>query len=281
MNKILIIGGNSQISANLRASNTESLYTSRKKNSAIYFDLIDKKSFINIESVIKQEKIQNIIFLAAETSIDRCEKDSTYTSLINVTNTCFALKKLSDLGCFTIFLSSNHVFNCSAPFIDKDSMYDPFSIYGEQKLAVEKFVKKHNLNVAIIRPTKIITKEFNLINSLRTSLSAGCQFDAFDDHFIAPISMEFLVKRLFELLNKPQTGFYQLSGDTDVSYYQLCSIIAKNENLNTNLITPIKAASRGVKATQFGSLKPFWIESSENNFQPLEKVIDFIYEGKI
>jgi dTDP-4-dehydrorhamnose reductase len=275
--RTLIVGGNSSIGKYIRAhSQWEVFYTSRKSGADIYCDLTDISSFQNIYNAIKVNNIKSVILLAAVTTIDACKKSPKETYRLNVDHTCLLLEQLNKLNCFCIFLSTNHIFDCEKPYIEANTPSKPLSEYGRQKFAVECYITEKKLNVAIIRPTKVVTLPFQIVTRMFESLSLNQTFNAFDDHFFAPITVEFLTKKIEQLIKLKRSGTYQLSGKTDVSYYQFLKLIAKEAGYSSQQITPINASSMSVCACKFGSLAPLWPEKLEDATQSIEDVIRFI-----
>ncbi len=274
-NPTLIIGGDSIVGRYLRDENPDYFYTSRRKNSeAIYFDLLQLDSFNIIEKTIIKYKISTVIILASITSIKQCELQPELTLLINVQRTKLLLEKMNKLDCFVIFISTNHIFDCKSAYNVWDGTKSPCSNYGQQKLQVEDYIVKNNFNASIIRPSKIIHNPFPLVEAMIESLNENRKFEAFDDHYFAPISIHFFSKLLKLIIQNKEEGFFQISGRSDLSYYTFLKRIAKRLNLNTSLITPVSALSKGVAPSRYGTLEAYNSLSSDLLYQPIEDTIN-------
>ncbi|MEJ6473060.1 SDR family oxidoreductase [Pseudoalteromonas piscicida] len=279
MRRTLIIGGDSNIGRYFREQHKEVAFTSRRSNAELFLDLSDPNSFEGVFKTIKEKKISSVIFLAAITKIADCENKPERSHKLNVENTCILIKELHNLGCFTVFISTNHIFDCKSPKMAVNSPKKPFSIYGQHKLEVEEYIIQHCLNVAILRPTKILTPCFSLVNAMLRDLKNGIQFEAFDDHFFSPVSINFFCDCLTEILLSKKTGVYQISGENDLSYYTFLREVAIINNLDPKLVIPIKAESKQVIAANYGSLKPKWFNDSMSGTQSALETVKLFYNG--
>ncbi|PHI36924.1 hypothetical protein CBQ28_11510 [Pseudoalteromonas sp. GCY] len=272
--KTLIIGGDSVIGQHLRNKYSNIHYTSRRKDSnAIPFDLLDAESFSDLCTHIQEKGIKNVIILAGITSIEKCEKNQSFSQLVNVDRTITLLESLDTIGCFSVFISSNHVFSCRNAFTHWHAREEPISIYGFQKRQVENFITKNKVNAVIIRPSKIIAPPFPLIEDMVHALKNGDETEAFDNHYISPISLDFFIKQLEHVITHNRAGLLQISGNSNISYYSLIKMIAKELRLDCTRLLPIPAQSKGVTPCRHGTLEPY---SSFDNDCYNQDIIDFV-----
>ncbi|KPH63891.1 hypothetical protein AMS58_02020 [Pseudoalteromonas porphyrae] len=274
-NPTLIIGGDSVVGRYLRDENPDYFYTSRKENSeAIYFDLLQLDSFNIIEKAIVEYKISTVIILASITSIKQCELQPELTLLVNVQRTKLLLEKVNKLGCFVVFISTNHVFDCKSAYSVWDGIKSPCSNYGQQKLQVENYIVENNFNASIIRPSKIIHRPYSLIESMIESLNKKQVFNAFNDHYFAPISIQFFSTLLKLIIQNKKKGIFQISGKSDLSYYVFLRMLASKLDLNSSLITPVSALSKGVTPNKYGTLEAYNTLTNTLLYQSIEDTIN-------
>ncbi|MCF6434683.1 sugar nucleotide-binding protein [Pseudoalteromonas sp. MMG022] len=280
--KTLIIGGDAALGRYLCQQDNTLRYTSRRNTlGAITFDLAKPEHFDSLNHFIKSERIQNVVVLAGITSIKLCEQQREYSEFINVERTKLLLDMLHTAGCFSIFLSTNHVFSCNKAYTPWNEPPSPCSVYGRQKHQVEQFIQSHGLNTMVVRPSKILTKPFQLIDNMVNTLKQKQTFDAFDDHYFSPVSAPFFARHINTILNKQTSGIVQISGAQDICYYEFLKKVAGMLNLNANLINPIKAATKGVLATKFGTLQPYTPYQETTSSQSIEDAInDYHYLGE-
>ena len=162
---VLIIGGNSSIGSqlchHLTKTNTKVITTSRRSDvqHALWLDLADDQSVNNFQV----PKVDSCIFLASVTSMADCENSPLTSHKINVSNTIKILEKLNTNKVYTIFPSSNQVFDAHSPSNTLSTTPLPNNNYGSMKLEVEKYIQHDYPNAAILRLGKIIGKQFPLI----------------------------------------------------------------------------------------------------------------------
>ncbi|OUR60354.1 hypothetical protein A9Q74_14165 [Colwellia sp. 39_35_sub15_T18] len=259
MAKVLIIGGDSYIGQTLHSKLIEqgdTVVATQRKNSTLnnYLDLSTPLA----NSALLSQPYDAVVFLAAMTNISQCRDFPQQAQQLNVTNTLELLNYFSRRNIFSIFMSTNQVFSCQKPNVHWQTEYQPCSLYGELKAEVEKEIYTQSLNVAIVRPTKVIGVNFLLFEQWQQTILSKTPLLAFKDHFIAPISLSFLCKQLIALIQTPENITIQLSGAKDISYYQLAQVFAEQLNLSQANITAISAVEKGVIPLPYGSLEPFY-----------------------
>lgn len=257
MANVLIIGGDSYIGQALHTLLIEQghkvVATQRKDSQqSNYLDL--SMPFVN--HTLLSLPYDAVVFLAAMTNISQCSDLPQQAQQLNVVNTLELLNYFSQRNVFSIFMSSNQVFSCQQASIHWQTEYQPCSFYGELKAKVEQEIIKQSLNVAIVRPTKVIGVNFLLFKQWLDALLNKKPLFAFKDHFIAPISLSFLCKQLMALIQTPENAIIQLSGAKDISYFELAQSFAENLNFTQANIFAISASDKGVTPLPYGSLKP-------------------------
>jgi len=271
MARVLIIGGDSYIGRALKNVLIEQGHNvvATQREDASQGNYLDLSLPLANRSLLMQQ-YDTVILLAALTNIAQCRDFPLQAQQINVVNTLELLSYFSKRNIFSIFMSTNQVFSCQQPDTHWQAEYQPCSFYGELKAKVEQEILKQSLNVAIVRPTKVIGVNFLLFEQWLEALVNNNVLSAFKDHFIAPISLSFLCKQLLALIHSPSNTIIQLSGAKDISYYQLAQIFAEKLNYSQANISAISAADKNVKPLPFGSLEPCF-GSNIANFNDIEK----------
>lgn len=143
MNKILIVGGNGYIGSRLikaLVSNGVSVISMGQNTNG------DSPEIIEIE-LTKYKKIDYslldnvdfVIYTAAISSPDICEKLTELSNLINIEATEYFIRQAIDRSCKVIFFSSDAVFgNDPSAIFTEMSPLKPISQYGRMKAEIEK-----------------------------------------------------------------------------------------------------------------------------------------------
>ena len=280
LHKALIVGGNSVIAKHLveqltiQSAIPEYYVTQRQDIDAQwYLDLSNKASIDALLNTINLEKITMVVVLAAVTSNAACLENKAYSKQVNVTNTQYLLQQLTARSVFSVYLSSSQVFDHQNAKIAFDHTYCPTTLYGKQKVSVERFIQQHKLNVAIVRMTKVIGAYFPLFEQVIDGAKTNQKTSLFNDYCAAPITINFACDALIQIMLSKKTGVYQLSGAEDLSYYDMAKRLVKQLSLTANIIG-VSSATKNITPCLYGSLLPYC--PSELNFkaQPFSEVID-------
>ena len=234
---ILILGGDSSIAKCyiklFEEKKFHFSYTSRRQitsNNSLFFDLGEP----NFE-VFMNKEYDFVIFFASICNIDFCEKNKEESYLINVKNTIKSLNVLSNISKKVLFMSSNAVFDGKKPFMSVRDLPNPLNEYGRQKSEVEQWIKINSQNISILRLSKVIYPDFNLINSWRKELNQGNLIHPFDDMYLSPTPIESVIQLMEEIRINSSNGLFHCSGAADLSYYEFALDLFKN-HANRRLI---------------------------------------------
>ena len=234
MKKILIVGINSYVGSNLgkylKIKKYKIYGTTKekiiKKKKIFYFDL-KKPNFDNLDI-----KFDDAIICASITSVKKCEKNPNITRKVNVNNTVKLLKYLSSKSIFTIFISSNLVFDGKKPFNKVNEKTNPISEYGKQKLLVEKFIKTKNYNnFSIIRFTKVIGENSKFIKNLKIKILKKRRFIYSGEYFISPINISKVCKIILKVIKNKNKGIFQAGGKKEYNLKEFIEKFLKSKNI--------------------------------------------------
>ncbi len=238
---ILVIGGDSQVGqamlSFLNEKNYRAIGTTRKKNTAqIYFDLTDSNY-----SIFENINVSAVIICASITSFEECQKNIKATRDTNVVGMIRLLDYLSGKGVYIVYMSSSAVFNGKSKNLSEYDLVCPNTVYGSQKAEVEEFILQSTTlrsNVAIVRPTKIITFENKFFYESVLSLKNSKSISMFTDYLLSPISMRYIQTSLFQLLGLKIPGIFHLSGVEDISYFSLFKKISEAIGIDPAQVSP-------------------------------------------
>lgn len=226
----------------------------REQDGEIFFQIDLSNDFTGLKKIPNS---CNIAFIcAATTKIVDCENDRVGSYAVNVTNTVKLVSTLQDLGMFVVWLSSNAVFSGKRPFSGLDEPYMPLTEYGRQKAAAEREIIELG-GVAIIRLTKVLSKDTPLIASWIKNLKNGEKIYSFSDSYFCPISLKFAIDAIAKVGCNFKEGIFNISGSDDISYFDFARMLAINSCGGDDLIRPVNKAmmqSTMLFNGRFGSL---------------------------
>ncbi len=136
-------------------------YSNKKNTIKNYFYKIDISSN-KIEKLIKKKKINSIIHCAAFSYVNDGEtnKKKYFNNNVNKTKKFIQICKKNSIKKF-IFLSSSNVYMEGKSVFKESNIKKPKNVYGQNKLEIENYLKKINLN------NFIILRLFNIVGLLR------------------------------------------------------------------------------------------------------------------
>ena len=237
---VLIIGGDSNIGKRLcvlyKSHGLNVITTTRKQESVnqnnIFLDLSQDTSKWEVPSF----NIKIAFFCASITSIDFCNKNPDYTKLVNVINTVSLIKKITKLGVYIIYISSNTVFDGNTPFAKGNDFRNPKTEYGKQKVLVENEISKLGDNIGIVRVSKVLSNSIPLFNNWISELKKGNEIRAYNDMYFSPISFDFFIESLFMITQMKLSDIIQISASNQISYFDAIMYLSKKYQINESLI---------------------------------------------
>lgn len=242
----------------------DSLITGAKGMVGSYFDFglktdIEELDIADLEKVMaftSRLKPRIIIHLAAETDMDRCEKEPDHAYRINSIGTYNVALACRKIGAKVVYVSTAGVFdgNKEEPYNEEDQP-NPQNVYGRSKYLGEVIVKDLVPEYLIARScwmfgggpgidkkfvSKIIKQfdkeEIKVVNDKIGSLTYGKD-------------LAFAIK---ELLIQNRTGLFHLSNRGSCSRYEVAKEIVKLLGVNVRII-PVDSGAFKLAATRVAS----------------------------
>lgn len=185
-----------------------------------------------------------VIFAAGITNVSLCEKHPQLSKRVNVMNTLQYIDNFLKREISVVYLSSNAVFNANIHKANVDCVYSPTTLYGKQKMEVEKalirnfFSKKKNPSIMICRLTKVVDSANPLFSTWISELKAGKTIRAFNDRVVAPISLEYTTEALINIGLEGRTGIYHLTSAQHYTYFEFARKLASALDVSESLVLP-------------------------------------------
>jgi dTDP-4-dehydrorhamnose reductase len=246
MKNALIIGGDSQIGGALARSfanqHIPGIATSRRES----FGHLQLNLATSPENWPEIPQADVAYFCAAITKLDICEEDPETTRIINVTHMQALTEQLQERGTFVVFLSSNHVFDGRKPYPKASDPTSPVNEYGRQKVAFEEWLLSRKQPAAVLRLTKVVSEQLAIISQWSAALRKNETIEAFTDLRFAPVPLAAVLSAMQEIGTGRRSGISQLSGQRDISYYDIARCVAVRCGASEELVKPVPAASKNI-----------------------------------
>jgi dTDP-4-dehydrorhamnose reductase len=244
MYSALVVGGDGLIGRGLcsalRSTDVEVISTTRRKNlGEIELDL-------GMPFNVKKLPRCDVVYLCAAISrFAACEQNPMLARHVNVTAQLELARYFFLQGAHVVFLSSNAVFNGVDEAPAEGGHPSPASVYGQLKFDAERELKilasQHSGTLSVIRLTKVLSKNLPLINNWLLSIEAGQEVEAFSDVMVSPISLNYVLDCLRRCGEIRYNGILHLSGEDELSYYELVKALAGSIGLDSTLVQAVRS----------------------------------------
>ena len=247
----LIIGGDGEVgqglAAGLRAAGAPVVCTTRRAVASAGWVHLDLAAIP--ADWAPPEGTQAACITAAVARLAACEADPAGAARVNVAGTIALAESLAARGIYTLFLSTNQVFDGTVPNAAADAPLCPVSTYGRQKAQTETALREmmaRGAPVGILRLSKIVSPGMQLFAGWRDSLAAGKPVKAFTDMTFAPVPAAVVTEAIMARLQARAATVAQLTGPRDISYFEAARHIALLQDANPALVLAGSAAAPGL-----------------------------------
>ena len=272
--RTLILGSSGKIGKHFIKDNKTNIYTYNKNKikNGVKFNI--KKD--NIEKLINKFSIKKVVILSAISDTDYCYVNKKKSYILNVLSTKKIIDKLVEQKIYFIFFSTEMVYSGKNKNYNENSSAKPSNVYGKQKLAIEKYIKRKTNNYSIFRVGKTYSDEKNskdIFSSFFSSIKKKkFIFMGATDQKFNPIYVKDMVKITNYFLKKKIKGIYNVAGPKTYTRYQCLNILKKE--------LPIKLRNQTViHKVKMGDLK--FIEKRPLNLALQIKKLKKVYKYPI
>ncbi len=239
MKKILIIGANGQLGADINTSLSNKNYITLTPN----HEELDITNFEKVTKYILQNKPEIIINTAAYHQVDKCEEFPLLATLINNNAPTFISKLCKEINCKLIHFSTDYVFDGAKgkPYLETD-LPNPLNVYGKTKYEGEKEILKANGNALIIRVSALYgvnpCRAKNGLNFIQLMLKLASERDELivvGDEYVSPTATYDIANILPELIKKDLSGIVHLTSEGSCSWYEFAKEIMDYTDTNVKI----------------------------------------------
>lgn len=207
-----------------------------KGTRSIFLDLDSKEALIQALDALEP---QFVIHAAGLTSIEQCEANPTLAKYINVDLTNNLAKVCARLHIPMIYISTDHLFSGNESLINEEHSVSPVNVYAKTKAEAEACVLDSDAEPLIIRSNFYgwgTSYRHSFSDMVINHLRSGKKIILFKDIYYTPMLIESLVYAVHELVHKKAKGIFNVVGDDRISKYDFGLKIAKEFNLDNDLI---------------------------------------------
>jgi dTDP-4-dehydrorhamnose reductase len=245
--RVLVVGGDgivgSALAVCLKNQGFRVTKTSRKyrddSSKIKYLDLTDVRTLKQIEN----NRYDTTVLCAGVSSVRICEETPDITRKINVDGILNLCEKLIETNSRIVYLSSNMVFDGKIIYPSVTDKQEPLTEYGKQKAYVENALRSLSDNTSILRFSKILEPNHPLFSGWIRRLNDGKKIYPFSNKFFSPVSLEFALTVITEVVRSGTNGLVHVSATHDITYLQAARHLAEVKKLSQELIVAKKSNS--------------------------------------
>lgn len=228
----IIIGASSLIGRNLygylKKQKREVLgtfYSNSENEELIKFDICNDSILKLVEQYITSN-IAAIIICGANANIDSCKKNEKSSYELNVKGTQKLIDEIKQLNTKCVFLSSEAVFDGERGRECEEDTPNPITVYGKQKLLIEKYIMQELKDYIIFRLSRVIGNHFgekDIFNDFYTRILKNEEISCLKDMSFCLTDIEDVSKIIISAVEKNICGLYHLSSNNHISRYDLAN----------------------------------------------------------
>lgn len=191
-----------------------------------------------------------IIHTAAISGVETCENDPVLCQKVNVEVVGVIGEYCKKFDKHLVHLSTDFVFDGKeGPYRETD-VPNPCNAYGQSKWNAEKWLKKIECRVAILRTILVYgingdPNRSNLVLWAKNQLENGNSIKVVSDQWRMPTFVDDLATACIQAMEKEATGTFHISGEEMMSILETVEQVADFWHLDRSLITPIEAREIG------------------------------------
>ena len=233
MNNILVTGSTGQLGSDVVKELLKRGYSTLSPNRS-EFNLCSEDS---IRNNILNSNCEAIVHCAAYTQVDKAEDEKDLCIKINATATKHIVKCAKILDIPMIYISTDYVFDGTkdGEYTENDET-NPINIYGESKLAGEKYVQEILDKYYIVRTSWVFNiNGKNFIETMLRLSKANNQLSIVNDQIGSPTYTKDLSRLLVDMLETSKYGLYHATNEGYCSWYEFANTIFKLANINIDI----------------------------------------------
>lgn len=208
----------------------------------------DVTSALEVQQMILEFSPDIIIHGAAMTQVDDCEKNKELCHRINVEGTALLVSAAEQSGSKFCYLSTDFVFDGKAGPYREEENTSPINYYGKSKEIAEQLVSNSQLTWSIARTVLLYgkadhIKRSNFIYWVKDNLEAGKKINVVNDQLRTPTYIPDFVDGILKIIESGAEGIFHISGEDQLTPYEMAIAVADHLNLDKTLINPVDAST--------------------------------------
>jgi dTDP-4-dehydrorhamnose reductase len=229
----------------VRADKTTTLF-----DSTATIDLTDATSVLQAVADVRP----SVIFhSAAMASHEACEANPAEAMLVNATATGWLAEAANTHGALIVYISSDAVFDGSRGSYVETDVPNPFSVYGESKLAGEDAVRAATDHHLILRTNFFgwsPSGSRSILEFFVNGFKNRNEMKGYTDFIVTSIYAQQLLAVTAALVERGSTGIFHVASRDALSKFDFGLAVAETFGLDASLLRPSASAAAGLSTSR-------------------------------
>lgn len=190
------------------------------------------------EKLALQRDVNYVLVLCSGYSnLTDCRRNPDLSHCFNISAPQALLAYAGDFNVMPVYLSSDHIFDGTKVGYNEADMPNPLNLYGEQKLAVEDFIRARFDRYLILRSSKVLgyTGESWVFKQLQ-ELAARRQILCFTDRHYAPVFVNDIPQFVLKAIGRNVWGTFHMAQNALTTPFEIMSVVVRKLNLPPELV---------------------------------------------
>lgn len=204
---------------------------------------IDITDFASLKKIMQELRPQLVINAAAYTDVDGAEKDKNLAFAVNAEGVRNIALTAREIHCPVVHFGTDYIFDGSKgnPYREEDEA-NPLNVYGQSKLAGEKYLMEITDNYLLIRTAWLYGKKRkNFVKTIITKAKREKVLSVVDDQIGSPTYAFDLAGAVSLLIKKRAIGIYHVVNSGACSWFDFALAIVRSIGLDNVEIMPVKS----------------------------------------
>lgn len=253
MASYLLIGAAGLVGAHLRLAlrgrDIVATYHRLPVPGGVVLDVTDRDA---VRRLVTASRPRTILLAAAETHVERCEREPAATRKVNVDGTRHVAEAAAEIGASLVVFSSEYVFDGTRGVYTEDDAPAPLNEYGRQKVEIESIAQSSGQHL-ICRTSGVFgldPSRKNFVLQLIGELAAGREFTVPSDQLITPSYGLSVARAVVELVDGGRSGTFHVAGPDVMDRTAFAQHITRVFGLDTSLLRARPTEQLGLAAAR-------------------------------
>ena len=191
---------------------------------------VDLSEAVAVEKIFKAKRPEVVLHTAGLTNVDACEANPAEAKRLHVEATRHVARAAQRAGAKLVHISTDHLSDGTGKFITEQSAPAPLNEYARTKWQAEQAAVKECPGALIIRTNFFgwgtpVKKSFS--DWILDGLRSGRTLTLFQDVYISPLLINDLVDVIEELVQRKESGIFNVASRDRISKYEFGMRLAK------------------------------------------------------